>query len=307
MNASSSLSAALLVACSASSAALAQSSLYNQDLFPNGGTQRSSQLWIDPNNDSDLDTTAYEDFKLTQDANITHVRWYGQAAPSLGFTIAFYNQDPNTIALQPDIFRVGGGPISIHDYTSFSQTSIGGGLYLFEVQLSQPQPLFGDTQYFISITGRMPNSYTQWLWAQGYGPGTGTFYWQRADGGRYSRLGDERAVELLGGTSFPMLTIAPNPLVAGSNATFTLDNMTPSAQAYLVYSLAGSGSTYVRQLNVTLDLAQPVLAGSPRRTDSAGHTAWTLPIPASALGRNVWFQAAQVNIKTNVVATTVVQ
>lgn len=295
-----------LVAIIAAPTAFAQTPRYEQDMTSGGGILRASQLWIDENNDSDLDAIAYEDFKLGSDGIITHIRWYGQAAPSLGFTIGFYPQDPNTIALQPDLFRQGGGPISLRDYTSYSQTSVGGGLYQFEVTLAQPQPLEGNTQYFISITGRMPNSYTQWLWAEGVGPQTGTFYWQRADGGRYSRLPENHAFTLLGFDAMPLLTVSPEPLVAGSDATFAVDSMTPSAQAYLVYSTRGPGSTFVPQLNVTLDLVQPTMAGNPRRTDALGHTSWTLPIPDGALGRNVWFQAAQVQLKTNVIATSVV-
>lgn len=284
---------------------LGQVPVYDQPLFGSGGNLRASQLWQDPSgqNDSDLDAIAYEDFKLTQDATLTRVRWIGDPAPSLGFAIAFYPQDPNTIALQPDIFRQGGGPFDDHVYPSVSQSPIGNGLYSIEVQLAVPLHLLADTQYFISIIGMTPQPFNQWRWAQAYGPNTGTFYWQRADGGRYSRLGDDRAMTLLGQVIAPTLVVSPDPLVAGRNGSFTITNMTPSTRSYLVYSLRGPGSTFVAQLNVTLDLAQPQQAGSPKTTDVNGRAVWTLPIPMGGAGHNVWFQAVQYGVKTNVVAT----
>lgn len=284
------------------SAALSQVPIYEQPIFNTGGTLRATQLWQDPSgqNDSDLDAIAWEDFKLTQDATLTRVNWVGDPAPSLGFRIGFWLQDPNTISLQPDLFA---GPFDEHDYPSVSQTAIGNGLYRIEVQLARPQSLLADTQYFITVIGLTPQPFNQWRWAQAIGPNTGTFYWQRADGGRYSRLGEDRVMTLFGQIMAPALTISPDPLIAGQNGTFTIDNMTPSTRAYLVYSLRGPGSTRVNQLNVTLDLAQPAQAGSPKTTNGNGHAVWNLPIPINGRGRNIWFQAAQYGMKTNVVAT----
>lgn len=289
------------------STALAQTVIYDQPLYGSGGTLRPSQLWQDPGgqNDSDADAIGYEDFKLTQDATITRVQWVGGAAPPLGFAIAFYPQDPNTIALQPDIFRQGGGPFDDHDYANVSQFPVGNGLYRIEVQLAVPLDLLADTQYFVSIIGLTPEPFVPWLWAQGTGPHTGTFYWQRADGGRYSRLPEDRAMTLLGNSAVPTLAVSPDPLVAGQSGTFTITNMTPSTRSYLIYSLRGTGNTYVGQLNVTLGLAQPIQAGNFKTTDANGHAVWNLPIPANAAGRNIWFQAAQYGVVTNVVSTRI--
>lgn len=243
---------------------------------------------------------------LTQDARITTVHWWGDAAPQFGYRIAFYPQDPNTIALQPDIFRPEGGPIDEHDYATVSQYPVGNGLYRLEVQLAVPLDLLADTQYFVAIIGLTPLPFTPVNWAAGTnGPATGTFYWMRADGGRYYRLPENRAVTLLGFNTSPTLTVNPDPLIAGQSGSFTVDNMTPTSQTYLAYSLRGSGSTYVPQLNITLDLSQPQQAGNPKKTDANGHTVWNLPIPQNAAGRNVWFQAAQYQNKTNLVATQI--
>lgn len=291
----------LLVVSLCTSSAFTQTPLYDQPLFNTGGTLRPSQLWQDPNgNDSDLDAIAWEDFTLPADATITRVQWIGEAAPVHGFRIGFWNQDPNTTSIQPDIFT---GPFDEHDYPSVTQTAIGNGLYSLEVQIALPQSLLAATRYFVSIIGLTPQPYLQWKWAQGIGPGTGTFYWQRADGGRYTRLGDERAVTLLGLSHVPTLSVSPDPLVAGQNGTFTVDFMTPATRTYLIYSLRGVGSTYVGQLNVTLDLAQPQQAGTFKTTNSNGHAVWALPIPPGGRGHNIWFQAAQYGMTTNVVAT----
>jgi len=105
--------------------------------------------------------------------------------------------------------------------------------------------------------------------------------------------------------SCPELTISPEPLIAGQDGTFTAINMTPSENAYLVYSLAGFGSTFVPQLNIPLDLRQPKQAGNTQAADGSGFVEWVLPIPGAAVGRNLWLQAAQYELKTNVVATSV--
>lgn len=101
---------------------------------------------------------------------------------------------------------------------------------------------------------------------------------------------------------FPLLV---GPLYAQSNGRFTVSEATPRTKTYLAYSTAGTGSTYVSQLNVTLNLAAPALAGSPKKTDASGAAEWVLPIPARSRGVDVWFQAAQPGLVSNVVATTI--
>lgn len=88
-------------------------------------------------------------------------------------------------------------------------------------------------------------------------------------------------------------------LVGGETAVFSVQGATPLAGQYLVYSLRGPGSTYVRQLNVTLDLAQPVLFASGR-ADAGGAFEAAIRVPRAASGRRVWFQGAEVNRVTNV-------
>lgn len=178
-------------------AASAQTYVYDQPMAAGGGTLRPSQLWIDPTgqNDSDNDAIAWEDFELTQSAYITRVRWWGEAAPSLGFSISFFYQDPGTIAVQPDIFAPGSGPIREEFITSFSQSSVGGGLYRFEADLAAPLYVPANSRRFISILGQVPLSYVSWRWAASSTGPNGTFWWQRGLH-MFFHLGESRAVSL---------------------------------------------------------------------------------------------------------------
>lgn len=82
------------------------------------------------------------------------------------------------------------------------------------------------------------------------------------------------------------------PLSAGQNGSFIVTGATPNQSTYLLYSLVGPGKTFIPQLNLTVTIANPVLAAS-RRSDGDGNVNWSLPVPANAAGRTVWFQAAQ--------------
>jgi hypothetical protein len=103
----------------------------------------------------------------------------------------------------------------------------------------------------------------------------------------------------------PELTISPDPPVAGQTAIFSVTNMEPDSNCYLGYSLMGPGNVFVPFINTTLNLQQPVQAGSVKVSNQAGTAVWQLPIPNNAAGVNVWFQAAQYNQVSNVVATQV--
>lgn len=196
-------------------AAHAQNWFYDQPMSTGGGTLRLSQLWIDPTgqNDSDNDAIAWEDFTLPQSQVITHVRWWGEAAPSLGFQISFFHQDPGTVAVQPDIVAVGSGPISEEIVTSFTSTLVGG-RYRFEAQLATPVFVAANTRYFLSVVGRVPASYQSWNWAQSPNGVNGTFWWQRGLH-MYFHLGDNRAMSL--GTTYP--AFVGNAACSGDGST----------------------------------------------------------------------------------------
>lgn len=93
-------------------------------------------------------------------------------------------------------------------------------------------------------------------------------------------------------------------LVGGTNALFTITGATPDANQYIVYSLRGVGSTFVPQLNVTLDLRSPTLLTSGR-ADANGAFTRSVSVPHAASGRQVWFQAAERDHTTNVLDSTI--
>lgn len=98
------------------------------------------------------------------------------------------------------------------------------------------------------------------------------------------------------------LQLDVGPLRANQQGRFDVTGAYANEQTYLAYSISGTGSTFVPQLNVTLGLRNPVQAGNPKRADANGHVSWSLPIP-NVHNRIVWFQAAQRSIVSNVVDT----
>lgn len=100
------------------------------------------------------------------------------------------------------------------------------------------------------------------------------------------------------------MTLVVDPLFAGFETAMTVTNATPAARVYFAYSLAGKGSTFVPQLNVTLDLQSPKLAGDAV-ADGIGTAVLTKMVPLAAKNRLVWIQAAEYGNKTNLVETQV--
>ncbi|MBT3339787.1 MAG: hypothetical protein HOM34_09025 [Planctomycetes bacterium] len=100
-------------------------------------------------------------------------------------------------------------------------------------------------------------------------------------------------------------TLAVSNLNAGQTATFDFVDGDANAPSFLAYSLAGLGATWIAQLNVFLDIANPTQAGPMLMSNALGQTTWNLPIPGNAAGASVWFQAIQHSVKTNVAAEVV--
>ncbi|MBL1217026.1 MAG: hypothetical protein D8M59_05965 [Planctomycetes bacterium] len=100
------------------------------------------------------------------------------------------------------------------------------------------------------------------------------------------------------------MTLVVGDLVGGRDGDFDVSGATPNTSHYLVYSLRGTGSTYVAQLDVTLGLASPKL-GADGTSDGTGNVHWTLGVPNAASGRTIWFQSAEYGRTSNVVETAV--
>ncbi|MBL1218415.1 MAG: choice-of-anchor B family protein [Planctomycetes bacterium] len=96
------------------------------------------------------------------------------------------------------------------------------------------------------------------------------------------------------------MRLSVDPLFAGQMANLYVTGATASGPVYFVYSLAGTGSTYLAALNVTLDLANPVLAGSDT-ADVNGDATLSKMVPNAAKNKLVWIQACEYQGKTNVV------
>jgi len=116
---------------------------------------------------------------------------------------------------------------------------------------------------------------------------------------------DMGADEVAGGGAEFFLVVSPDPLQSGQTGTFTVNNGRPLTSTWLGYSIVGPGSFYIPPLNVTLGLSNPRRAAGPAMSNSEGDVVWQLPIPLFAAGRNVWVQAVQYGMATNVVATAV--
>ncbi len=128
-----------------------------------------------------------------------------------------------------------------------------------------------------------------------------------ADGGSLLFKGKGAAyLYELGGGSDMTLSVS-DPLIAGQDGTFIVVDGNPNTATYLAYSTAGLGSTFVPQLGITLDINNPAQAGNAKNSDGGGTVFWSLPIPGGASGVHVWFQAAQMGIKSNNVEDRVIQ
>ena len=102
------------------------------------------------------------------------------------------------------------------------------------------------------------------------------------------------------------LKINPQPLVSGQQGTFTVTDALPNERTWLLYSLNGLGETFIRYLNVVVDLDNPQLGLGPNRTDANGDVEWSAKMPAVRNNLPVWFQAVQRQNVTNYVATEIV-
>jgi len=105
----------------------------------------------------------------------------------------------------------------------------------------------------------------------------------------------------------PTLVISPDPLISNETVQLNGTNLKPNSRTFLAYSLTGLGSTHIPPLNITLDLADALGIHWVTTTDSWGHHSiiHDFHVPPNGHGIDIWFQAFQYELKTNVVATSV--
>lgn len=102
----------------------------------------------------------------------------------------------------------------------------------------------------------------------------------------------------------PPLILASSPLVSGVRATLDVTGATPNATVAFIYSIQGLGETYIPQLDVTIGIRGPVLAGV-RTADGDGAASLTKQVPNGTTGRRVWLQAAEYQRASNIIETVI--
>ena len=102
------------------------------------------------------------------------------------------------------------------------------------------------------------------------------------------------------------LAVLPDPLISGQDGTFFIIHTLPEERTWLLYSLDGLQQSFLRQLNVIIDLANPKLVLGPRRTDDKGDLQLILPLPDTQSPLPVWFQVVQQRNVTNFVASQLI-
>lgn len=89
------------------------------------------------------------------------------------------------------------------------------------------------------------------------------------------------------------LTLNSSALIKGQDATIRVSNSVPNAQTWLIYSLGGTGATYIDQLDVTAGVRAPTLAAGPIRANAQGEATLTVRVPNISGTPRVWLQAVQ--------------
>ena len=96
------------------------------------------------------------------------------------------------------------------------------------------------------------------------------------------------------------LRLDASNIVAGVRCQVEAFRCTPGASVAFLYSTAGLGSTFIPQLNVTVDLDSPHLIGVDT-ADGTGYATLIQHVPNAAQGRHLWMQAAEQGRTSNVI------
>lgn len=96
------------------------------------------------------------------------------------------------------------------------------------------------------------------------------------------------------------LRLQTSRFVSGVTADAEVFRATPGSLVAFIYSIQGTGGTYIPQLDVTIDLAAPRLAGT-RTADQDGYALLRRRVPPGTQGVHVWMQAAEFQRTSNVV------
>lgn len=119
----------------------------------------------------------------------------------------------------------------------------------------------------------------------------------------YGRINLHNAVAAAFSGEIPML-LRTSRFVSGVNGDAEVFRATPGQLVAFVYSVRGLGNTYITQLDVTLGIASPALAGT-RTADQDGYALLRKRLPPGTQGRHVWMQAAEFQRASNVVEVVI--
>jgi hypothetical protein len=98
----------------------------------------------------------------------------------------------------------------------------------------------------------------------------------------------------------PLYQLQVTALVTGAGATFGIEQATPAALQFLVWSVSGTGSLPILPLGVDLGVADPhLLLAAP--ADATGAFATTLTVPVGIAGFTLWFQSIELGSASPVV------
>ncbi|MFG0331555.1 MAG: S8 family serine peptidase [Phycisphaerales bacterium] len=106
-----------------------------------------------------------------------------------------------------------------------------------------------------------------------------------------------------GGVGEPGMILSVPALFGGQQATISVENATPGETVAFLYSLRGQGSTFIPQLNVTVDLQSPRLGGTDV-ADGNGDASLTSQLPDVG-PLVIWLQAAEFGRKSNLVVSQI--
>ncbi len=101
------------------------------------------------------------------------------------------------------------------------------------------------------------------------------------------------------------LATTPTPLIAGQYASFIMTDGNPFEKTYLVYTLGGYDHLYVFPLDAWTNLTQPILAAGGKYTDFQGTVVYNLFVPTTAAGYDIWLQALQYGLASDVRETSI--
>jgi len=132
-------------------------------------------------------------------------------------------------------------------------------------------------------------------------------YTEALDDGFYPFAAPKRDLDRTAevGPTPPVMNLTVDNLTGGQTAHFESTNGQPNTQTYLVYSRNGTAWPYVEQIDITLWLNQPRLAGTPTTSDTNGKATWNIPVPQQATGLTVYLQSAQEGTNSDVVVRVV--